>query len=132
MLDILGDAETGVIREFTLDRQGPLVARASPTSLDGVLVHTVSSGLFVQSLRWIDEPPELVLVQNREPGLLYRLPFMRLDRTSPIVVDFDGPRDESEGYQDLGNGLVLVVSAAPAGSPNATFFRIRQSGWNPH
>lgn len=108
-----------------------LLARATRTSLEGVLVHTVPSGPFVQSLRWEDERSELVLVQNREPGLLYRLSFMSLDGSAPAVVDLDEPRDELEGYLDLGDGLVLMVSAAPAGSPNATFFRVRPSGWSP-
>lgn len=102
-----------------------LLARTTRTSHPGVLVRSMPSGPFVQSLRWEDERSELVLVQNREPGLLYRLTFMRLDGSSPIVVDLDEPRDELEGYLDLGDGLVLMVSATPPGKPNASFFRVR-------
>jgi hypothetical protein len=102
-----------------------VLARATRTSHPGVLVRSMPSGAFVQSLRWEDERSELVLVQNREPGLLYRLTFMRLDGSSPIVVDLDEPRDELEGYLDLGDGLVLMLSATPPGKPNASFFRVR-------
>lgn len=101
-----------------------VLARTTRTSHPGVLVRSMPSGAFVQSLRWEDERSELVLVQNREPGLLYRLTFMRLDGSSPIVVDLDEPRDELEGYLDLGGGLVLMLSATPPGKPNASFFRI--------
>lgn len=100
-----------------------LLARATRTSHPGVLVRSMPSGPFVQSLRWEDERSELVLVQNREPGLLYRLSFMPLDGSSPAVVDLDEPRDELEGYIDLGDGLALMVSAVGPGKPNATFFR---------
>lgn len=82
-------------------------------------------GAFVQSLRWEVERSELVLVQNREPGLLYRLAFMRLEGSSPVIIDLDEPLDELEGYLDLGNGLVLMVSATPPGKPNASFFQVR-------
>lgn len=102
-----------------------LLARATRTSHPGVLVRTLPSGPFVQSLRWESERSELVLVQNQEPGLLYRLSFMPLDGSSPAVIDLDEPRDELEGYIDLGNGLALMVSAVGPGKPNATFFRVR-------
>jgi hypothetical protein len=102
-----------------------VLARTTRTSHPGVLVKSLPSGTFVQSLRWEDERSELVLVQNRVQGLLYRLTFMRLDGSSPIVVDLDEPRDELEGYLDLGDGLVLMVSATPPGKPNASFFRVR-------
>lgn len=102
-----------------------VLARTTRTSHPGVLVRSMPSGAFVQSLRWEDERSELVLVQNQEPGLLYRLTFMRLDGSSPVVVDLDEPRDELEGYLDLGDGLVLMVSATPPGKPNASFFRVR-------
>lgn len=102
-----------------------LLARATRTSHPGVLIRTLPSGPFVQSLRWDDERSELVLVQNREPGLLYRLSFMPLDGSSPAVVDLDEPRDELEGYIDLGEGLTLTVSATAPGRPNASFFRVR-------
>lgn len=102
-----------------------LLVRATRTSHPGVLVRSLPSGPFVQSLRWEDERSELVLVQNQEPGLLSRLSFMPLDGSSPEMIDLDEPRDELEGYIDLGEGLVLMVSAVGPGKPNASFFRSR-------
>lgn len=99
----------------------PMVLRRSArTSEADVLVARFPCGPFVQNVHWMDELGLLVLVQNREPGLLYRFGLAPLataedgdDLRNAPVLDLQAPRDELEGFATLGGGMCIMVSAMP-------------------
>lgn len=85
---------------------------ASHTSEPGVLLASFPCGPFVQNVHWIDDLGTLVLVQNREPGLLYRFGLVPLadaehgtDFRGAPTIDLDAPTDELEGFATLGGGM---------------------------
>jgi hypothetical protein len=96
-----------------------LLARAKTTSEPGVLLGKVPCGPWVQSLHWIDQTGQLVLVQNRIEGLLWRLTVvsdLRLPdfRSGPAVrvLDFQRPKDELEGYVQIAGRVGLFVTSS--------------------
>ncbi|WP_145446105.1 hypothetical protein [Mucisphaera calidilacus] len=102
------------------------LAEASSTAESGVLVDAMPCGPFVQTVHWHGPSERLVLVQNREPGLLYRLTFVRLDASDDLrgyaSIDLEEPRDELEGAAIFEDGLVLMLSAMS--ELNVTFGRL--------
>lgn len=121
-----GDAENR-LRLYDPER----LMEAETTAEPGVVVDTMPCGTFVQSMHWVAESGQLVLVQNREPGLLYRLTFVRLggvdDVTGFASIDLDEPRDELEGAAVFEDGLVMMLSAM--GELNVTFGRLEEVRW---
>lgn len=112
------------------------LARAERTSEAGVLVDSIPSGAFVQSMRWLPESGYLVLAQNQIAGLYYRLTFLPLaeafsvgDATRYPVIDIPGLDDELEGWTPLGEldergeGWCVMVSAMR--DNNVSFVRMR-------
>lgn len=107
-----------------------ILARSTRVSRPGAVVARFPASPFVQTLHWIDDQDTLVLVQNQEPGLLYRLTFATLDggpltRFAPL--DIPGLDDELEGLyyaQDARDALLVMLSAYP--NDNVTFARLRK------
>ncbi|MEM8757705.1 MAG: hypothetical protein AAGF47_07975 [Planctomycetota bacterium] len=106
---------------------------AERTSDDGVLFAEHPCGPFVQTLEPGFEPGEVYLVQNRTPGLGYRLTLLNVDDTGRIrgseVFDFEQPTDELEGFAWLetdrrGRTAFMMLSASR--SANVVFGR-----WSP-
>lgn len=103
------------------------LASATATSDAGVLIRRWPAGQFTQSLRWLDDTRELVFVQNRTPGRLYRLVFASLDcnaqdmRAFP-AVDLAEPLDELEGFAMINHDTAILVSAMP--EDNVRFVRL--------
>jgi len=65
------------------------LAKATKTSDPGVLVAEFPCGPFVQSMHWIDDQQTLVLAQNQEAGLKYRLTLLKFlaDHDNRITND---------------------------------------------
>ncbi len=92
--------------------------RASRTGERGVLVASLPCGPYVQNVHWVEDLGTLVLIQNREPGLLYRFGLASLagieqgaDLRDVPAIDLDSPTDELEGFATLGGGMCIMVSA---------------------
>jgi hypothetical protein len=113
------------------------------TSAPDVVVARWDCGPFVQSLCWLPADPwaasdrsespaggVLVLVQNREPGLLYRLTFVDLEADARLIrrLDLEQPRDELEGAEWLGDRLWLLVSANRARAENIVLVELGPDG----
>jgi hypothetical protein len=106
---------------------------ASRTSAEGVVLARYPCGPFVQTLHWLEERTQLVLVQNQKPGLLYRLTFVRLPGSGPGLpedlrvyehLDIDSVYDELEGFAllDMESGLAITFSAMR--EDNVRFIRL--------
>lgn len=109
-------AESNAVRLY----DPALLRRVDRTSEPGVVLRSIPCGPFVQNVHWLDELGLLVLIQNREPGLLYRFglaSFAALaedtDFRSVPNIDLDAPTDELEGFATLGGGMAIMVSAMP-------------------
>jgi len=101
---------------------------ASRTSAAGVLVRKWRCGPFVQSLHWLDDRGQLVLVQNQKPGLLYRLTYVELREDTDDLrffepIDLEEPTDELEGFAVLGGGIGVMLSAYPEDNVNVVKIR---------
>lgn len=110
-----------------------MLARATRTSAEGVLIAEFPAPTFVQNLCWIDGTRTLVFVQNRTAGRGFRLSFarfvggpktgsVRLEIDAP--VDFEGFDEELEGFVMLGGSVGLLVSDSRAGAPNAVLIEL--------
>lgn len=104
-----------------------MLATSTRVSRPGALVARFDSPPFVQTLHWLDGEGQLVLVQNQEPGLYYRLTFTELDgnldRFEPL--DIDELDDELEGlYVFEQDEARFVVMLSAFREDNVTFGRI--------
>lgn len=109
--------ESNEIRLLDADR-----LRVCPrTSSPGVVIARVPCGPFVQTLEWLDETGELVLVQNTTPGLGHRLTLATLGGGSlagEARLDLPVLTDELEGFawvkgdQHASGWGVLISSSA--------------------
>lgn len=104
-----------------------VLGRSTRVSRPGALVERFQAPPFVQTLHWLDDEGQLVLVQNQEPGLYYRLTFTELDgdltRFEPL--DIDELDDELEGlyiFERDGERFVVMLSAFR--EDNVTFGRM--------
>lgn len=104
-----------------------VLARSTRVSRPGALVERFDASPFVQTLHWLDDDEQLVLVQNQTPGRRYRLTFTTLSgdlrRFAPIdIADLD---DELEGlyvHEQGGERYVVMLSAYQ--EDNVTFGKI--------
>lgn len=108
------------------------LGRVDRTGLEGLLVARFPCGPWVQSLHWLDDLGLLVLVQNQQAGLRYRLTFVCLESgCSPVqTLDLPHPADELEGFAMLCRRHALLLSSSA--QDNAWFADLRLSASTPH
>jgi len=104
------------------------LAGAARTSEEGVLLGSWACGPFVQSLRWLDELEQIVLVQNQTAGLGYRFTFSAVgpEVSQAPAIDLSEPTDELEGFAvvhwEEEYAIGIVVSAMR--ERNVRFIRV--------
>jgi len=93
------------------------LATAERTSEEGVLLHAFDCRPFVQTLCWLDDREQLVLVQNVTPGRGYRLTFASWNEDGAFIqrdpLDIPALRGELEGAAPLGGSEWLLLEARP-------------------
>ncbi len=94
------------------------LSTATRTSEPGVLVYRFPSSRYVQTLHWIDSAGLLVLVQNRNHGLGWRLTLVDLARSlatgqqvATQTIDLS-PQDELEGFHLIAPGRGPFVTSS--------------------
>ncbi|MEO1128164.1 MAG: hypothetical protein AAFX05_00485 [Planctomycetota bacterium] len=106
---------------------------ASRTSADGVILARYRCGPYVQTLHWLHDQQQLVLVQNQQPGRLYRLTFVRMPGADPNApndlrvyqpLDIEGIEDELEGFALLDGESGLAITFSAMREDNVRFIRL--------
>lgn len=126
---LLATADYGEVDNAVRYYDPARLAMAERTSEPGVLVARFRCAPWVQQLHWLDEHETLILVQNREPGLLWRLTAVAPWHVSDyrVAMTFDGldRPDELEGFTRLSRTQCLLITSSQADNVMIGAFEVR-------